>query len=95
MTTEPRGSRTESNVDEALDQAARGASLETDEAGDGTSETDAIGLAAGLVNREDKAFRGIEEVERRDPHRWELDPASKSEAEAGVESDEDVESNTR
>lgn len=104
MTTEPRAARAataeidaaqvdaaqdEALLDEALDEAARGASLETDETDDGTSETDAIGNAAGLVIRDDKSFRGIEEVERRDQHRWELDPASRSE----LESDEEPEEN--
>ena len=62
--------------DEALDDAAQGVSETSDEAPDGTGEIDAIGHAAGLVSRDDKPFRGIDEVERRDQHRWELDPAS-------------------
>jgi hypothetical protein len=65
--------------DEALDDAAQGVSVTSDATADGTDETgeiDAIGRAAGLVVRDDKPFRGIDEVERRDEHRWELDPAS-------------------
>jgi hypothetical protein len=62
--------------DEILDVAAQGASGTSDETSDGTGEIDAIGHAAGLVVRDDKPFRGIDEVERRDGHRWELDPAS-------------------
>ena len=66
----------ENDRDEALDDAAQGVSGNSDETSDGTGEVDAIGHAAGLVVRDDKPFRGIEEVDRRDEHRWELDPAS-------------------
>ena len=62
--------------DEVLDATAQGATVNADDMADGTGEIDAIGHAAGLVVRDDKPFRGIEEVERRDAHRWELDPAS-------------------
>ncbi len=55
--------------DESLDEAAQGTSETSDEAPDG-SEIDAIGRAAGFVERDDKPFRGIEEIERRDIHRW-------------------------
>ncbi len=65
-----------SDVDEDLDVAAQGASGTSDEVSDGTGEIDAIGRAAGLVVRDDKPFRGIDEVARRDEHRWELDPES-------------------
>jgi hypothetical protein len=65
-----------SDVDELLDQAAQGASGTSDATATGTGEIDAIGRAAGLVSRDDRPFRGIDEVERRDGHRWELDPAS-------------------
>jgi hypothetical protein len=61
---------------EALDEAAQGRGVTSDEASKGTGEIDAMGSAAGLVVRDDKPFRGIDEVERRDDHRWELDPAS-------------------
>ena len=69
----------EALADEALDDAAQGVSVTSDAIADGTDETgeiDAIGRAAGLVVRDDRPFRGIDEVERRDEHRWELDPAS-------------------
>ena len=71
--------------DEALDDAAQGVSVTSDATADSTDETgeiDAIGRAAGLVVRDDKPFRGIDEVERRDEHRWELDPASAEDASA-------------
>ena len=93
MTTEPRARAATAEIDaaqdEELDEAARGASLEAAETDDATSETDAIGRAAGLVTRDDKPFRGIDEVERRDQHRWELDPASRSEAERAAEPGDD------
>lgn len=72
-----------SDDDETLDDAAQGVSVTSDATADGTNETgeiDAIGRAAGLVVRDDKPFRGIDEVERRDEHRWELDPASAEDA---------------
>jgi hypothetical protein len=62
--------------DERLDKAAQGESGTSDATGDGTGEIDAIGRAAGLVVRDDRPFHGIAEVERRDEHRWENDPAS-------------------
>ena len=74
-----------SDDDETLDDAARGVSVTSDATVDSTGETgeiDAIGRAAGLVVRDDRPFRGIEEVERRDEHRWELDPASVEDASA-------------
>jgi hypothetical protein len=61
---------------ELLDETAQGHSVTSDESADGTGEIDAIGHAAGLVVADQKPFRGIEELERRDVHRWELDPAS-------------------
>ena len=79
----------DTDLDETLDEAAQGASLETSEAEDETSATDAIGRAAGLEVRDDKPFRGIEEVERRDQHRWELDPASRLEDEPEDEPEDD------
>jgi hypothetical protein len=72
----------DTNRDELLDAAAQGMNATSDDTSDGedgeegTGEIDAIGEAAGFVVRDDKPFRGIEEVERRDQHRWELDPAS-------------------
>jgi hypothetical protein len=62
--------------DELLDEVAQGENVTSDESPVGTGEIDEIGHAAGLVVRDDKPFRGIDEVERRDEHRWELDPAS-------------------
>ena len=66
----------DTNRDEALDEAAQGMTGTSDETADGTGEIDAIGHAAGLVVRDDRPLRGVDEVERRDDHRWELDPAS-------------------
>jgi len=63
-------------LDESLDDAAQGVQSTTEQSPIGTGEIDAIGEAAGLVSRDDKPFRGIDEVERRDLHRWELDPDS-------------------
>ena len=63
-------------IDEVLDDAAQGVTGTSDDIEDGTGEIDAIGEAAGLVVRDDKPFRGIDEVDRRDAHRWENDPAS-------------------
>ncbi len=71
---------TDTDADEKLDVAAQGASGTSDATGDGSGEIDAIGKAAGLVVRDDRPFRGIEEVDRRDGHRWELDPASAEDA---------------
>jgi len=62
--------------DEELDDAAQGVSGNADTTGDGSGEIDAIGHAAGLVSNDKKPFNGIDEVDRRDEHRWELDPRS-------------------
>lgn len=62
--------------DELLDEVAQGHNLTSDESPVGTSEIDEIGEAAGLVVRDGKPIRGVDEVEHRDEHRWELDPAS-------------------
>jgi len=62
--------------DEALDDAARGLNATSDESPDGTGEIDAIGDAAGLVVDDDDPIPGIDQIERRDEHRWELDPDS-------------------
>lgn len=73
------------STDEMLDAAAQGFSVTSDataDSADETSEIDAIGRAAGLVVRDDRPFRGIDGVERRDTHRWELDPASAEDASA-------------
>ena len=66
----------DSDDDEGLDDAAQGVRVSPEDADDSSSEIDEIGQAAGLVVRDDKPFRGIEEVDRRDQHRWELDPES-------------------
>ena len=62
--------------DELLDEVAQGENVTSDESPVGTSEIDEIGQAAGLVVSDDKPFQGVDEVDRRDDHRWELDPAS-------------------
>jgi len=62
--------------DENLDDAAQGVSGTSDTTADGSGEIDAIGHAAGLVVNDEKPFQGIDEVDRRDEHRWELDPRS-------------------
>ncbi len=71
--TAPAGHDT---TDEALDSAAHGEGATEEGAPDGTGEIDAAGDAAGLPEQPDRPFAGIAEVERRDAHRWELDPAS-------------------
>ena len=81
MITDGQPAKHDDDGDEALDDAAQGyvGSSDddtSDDTADDSGEIDAIGHAAGLVNRDDKPFRGIEEVERRDEHRWELDPKS-------------------
>ena len=60
----------DTNRDEALDEVAQGMTGTSDETADGTGEIDAIGHAAGLLVRDGKPLRGIDEVERRDDHRW-------------------------
>lgn len=65
-----------SEADEVLDDTAQGHGLTSDEVAVGTGEVDAIGRAAGLIVPDGQPFRGISEVERRDRHRWELDPLS-------------------
>jgi Family of unknown function (DUF6335) len=62
--------------DEVLQDAARGESGTSDESSDETDETDAIGQAAGLPSADGKPFGGLDEIDRRDKHRWELDPES-------------------
>lgn len=65
----------ELDADEALDEAAQGHGVTADDA-PGTDEIDAMGRAAGLKPAEGKPFVGIEAIEGRDEHRWELDPRS-------------------
>ncbi len=74
--------RDESEVDEALDDAAQGVSETADDAPEGSGEVDAIGDAAGLPDDDGKPFRGIDAVDARDEHRWELDPDSKEDERA-------------
>jgi hypothetical protein len=72
--------------DEALDEAAQGHNLNIDdEIDDEASEIDAAGEAAGLVSRDDRPFRGVDEVARRDQKRWENDPASKDQPDPEIE----------
>ena len=69
--------RTDTDLDEALKDAAQGQNINADDIEeDGASEIDEIGRAAGLKPSSKKPFRGVEEVDKRDEHRWELDPAS-------------------
>ena len=70
------------DADESLDEAAQGHGVTSETEPEGTGEIDAIGRAAGLVVREDRPLRGIAEVDQRDQHRWELDPASAEDADA-------------
>ncbi len=71
------------DVDEALDAAAQGVAptsddggrLAEDEAGR-ERELDVIGKAAGIAIPDGTALGGPDEIERRDAHRWELDPSS-------------------
>jgi hypothetical protein len=71
----------ESDEDEALSEAAQGYAVDSDDEivneAEVESEIDAAGAAAGLVSRDEKPFRGVEEVDRRDDRRWELDPRSR------------------
>jgi hypothetical protein len=67
---------TPTDRDEEVDAQAQGHNLTADDAPDGIGEIDEMGQAAGLAPDNDKPFRGIDAVERRDGHRWELDPRS-------------------
>jgi Family of unknown function (DUF6335) len=69
--------RDDTNLDEELDAAAQGDTVDRDD------EIDAMGEAAGIRDNPEKPFRGIAKVERRDERRWELDPKSKD-RETGV-----------
>jgi hypothetical protein len=70
--------------DEALDVAAQGmgptsddAPLVEDDDDENIDEIDAIGEAAGLQIPPTKPMGGVlDEIDRRDAKRWELDPAS-------------------
>jgi hypothetical protein len=78
--TPPRPAPT---ADEALDAAALGVAPTSDDGGDLADEeagrereTDVIGRAAGISIPDGKPLGGPDEIERRDAHRWELDPSS-------------------
>lgn len=67
---------TATDRDEAVDEQAQGHNLTADDAPDGVGEIDEMAQAAGLPPDNDEPFRGIDAVDRRDGHRWELDPRS-------------------
>jgi Family of unknown function (DUF6335) len=67
------------DADEVLDEAARGESGTSDATADAPDEIDAIGQAAGLSVADGEPFTGLAEIDRRDAHRWELDPESADE----------------
>ena len=73
----------DTNLDEELDAAAQGDTSKSDGGPANEDEIDAMGEAAGLVDKPEKPFRGVDRVERRDEKRWELDPKSKNK-ETGV-----------
>ncbi len=75
--------KNDTNIDENLDAAAQGDTSNSDGGPDNEDEIDAMGEAAGLIDRPEKAFRGIKRVEERDEKRWELDPKSKDQ-ETGI-----------
>lgn len=81
------------DVDEALAAEARGVAPTSDDAeilrpdNLDESEVDATGKAAGLHAARGKPLDGIGEVERRDAHRWENDPASAEDAASRPETD--------
>lgn len=82
-------SHTGGDLDAALAAAAQGVAPTSDDAApiDGEDrETDIIGKAAGIAVADGQPLGGPDEIERRDAHRWELDPASADEA-AAVEED--------
>jgi hypothetical protein len=78
--------RTGTDVDDALAAAAQGVEPTSDDAdalpdGEDRRETDVIGKAAGVVLPDGEPLGGPDEIEQRDAHRWELDPASADELE--------------
>lgn len=81
-TTKNRAARrTGADVDAALAAAAQGVAPTSDDAnaltdGEDRRETDVIGKAAGVVLADGKPVGGPDQIDRRDAHRWELDPAS-------------------
>ncbi len=83
-TMKNRAPRTGADVDAALAAAAQGLAPTSDDAdalGDGEDrrETDVIGKAAGVAVADGKELGGPDEIDARDAHRWELDPASADE----------------
>ncbi len=75
--------RQAAEVDEALAAAAHGVAPTSDDGGDLADEEagrereiDVIGKAAGISIPDGKPLGGPDEIERRDAHRWELDPSS-------------------
>jgi len=82
--------RTGADVDAALAAAAQGVEPTSDDAnalpdGEDRRETDVIGKAAGVVIADGKPIGGPDEIDRRDAHRWELDPSSADEPADGKE----------
>ncbi|MEO8700858.1 MAG: DUF6335 family protein [Kofleriaceae bacterium] len=71
------------DIDAALAAAAQGEAPTSDDAaaldGEDRRETDVIGKAAGVAVANGKPLGGPDEIEQRDAHRWELDPASADE----------------
>ena len=65
--------------DEALDAAAQGFEPTSDDADredEEATEIETIGEAAGIPIPDGGVLGGPDVIERRDAHRWELDPAS-------------------
>lgn len=76
--------RADPDVDVALAAVAQGVAPTSDDAnalpdGENPRETDAIGEAARLVIADGEPLGGPDQIEERDAHRWELDPASADE----------------
>jgi hypothetical protein len=80
MTTTKQSAATGAEVDAALSATAQGVAPTSDDADaldeDSERETDVVGHAAGVAVRDGKPLGGPDEIERRDAHRWENDPAS-------------------
>ena len=79
--------RTGADLDDALAAAAQGVAPTSDDAdalldGEARRETDVIGKAAGVAVADGEPLGGPDKIDRRDAHRWELDPASADEVAA-------------
>ena len=79
--------RTGADLDDALAAAAQGVAPTSDDAaalldGEERRETDVIGKAAGVAVADGEPLGGPDKIDRRDAHRWELDPASADEVAA-------------